>query len=153
MHIRQTVESDLETVKSITHETIKTIYPRYYPTGAVDFFLAHHSAENIETDIASGNIFLAMAGNEAVGTVTIKDIEICRLFVLPRHQGKGYGKALLEFAEKAVLQKSARIRLDASLPAKGIYLKYGYKSLEYHTIPTNSDDYLCYDVMEKSLDC
>jgi GNAT superfamily N-acetyltransferase len=101
-------------------------------------------------DIVSGNVFLAMAEHEAVGTVTIKNVEICRLFVLPRHQGKGYGKALMAYAEREIFLKSAIIRLDASLPAKGMYLKNGYKVLENHIMPTDNGDYLCYDVMEKS---
>ena len=40
--------SDIETVKYITTETINSIYPHYYPEGAVDFFLGHHNDKNIE---------------------------------------------------------------------------------------------------------
>ena len=50
--------TDLETVKHITYTTIKEIYPRYYPKGAVDFFIAHHSEENIRRDIADGKVYL-----------------------------------------------------------------------------------------------
>jgi len=149
MYIRKALETDLVTVQKITHVTIKGIYPRYYPAGAVDYFLAYHSPENIAADIASGNTVLAMLGNEAVGTVTVKENEIGRLFVLSQHQGQGYGKALLEYAEKEIFRKSPRILLHSSLPAKGIYIKYGYKPLEYHILPVNNGDYLCYDVMEK----
>ena len=39
----------------------------------------------------------------------------------------------------------------SSLSAKSIYLKRGYKEVEYHTISTKNDDYLCYDVMKKTL--
>lgn len=151
MHISRAVESDLETVKNITYETIKTVYPRYYPAGVVDFFITHHSTENIMADIVSGNIFLAMIENKAVGTITIKNIEICRFFVLPQYQGKGYGKALMEYAEGEIFLRSEIIKLDSSLPAKRIYIKNGYKVFKYHTMPINNGDYLCYDVMEKSL--
>ncbi len=149
MDIRQAADTDLAIVIKITHETIKGIYPRYYPKGAVDFFLAHHSTENIKCDILSGNIFLLTVEETPVGTVTIKNNEICRLFVLPEQQGKGYGKTLLEYSEKEVFQISTRIRLDASLPAKNIYLRRGYREIESHAVLTESGDYLCYDVMEK----
>ena len=38
--------------------------------------------------------------------------------------------------------------IDASLPAKPIYKKRGYRETEYHTIRTRKGDFLCYDVME-----
>ena len=50
MNIRQAMKIDLDTVKNIANETIKTIYPHYYTKGAVDFFIKHHSCENISTD-------------------------------------------------------------------------------------------------------
>ena len=31
-------ENDFETVKDITQTTIKLVYPKYYPEGAVQFF-------------------------------------------------------------------------------------------------------------------
>lgn len=84
-----------------------------------------------------------------VGTVTIKDNEICRLFVLPEYQGQGYGRELLDYAEHCISQEHKQIVLDASLPAKGIYQKRGYVEIETNYIKTNYEDYLCYDVMEK----
>ena len=53
---------------------------------------------------------------------------------------------LLDFAESTIRQNYSEIVIDASLPAKAIYLKRGYKEKEYHIIDT-PDDHLCYDVM------
>lgn len=76
--------SDLDIVKSISSTTISEIYPRYYPKGAVDFFLNHHNESNILDDIRQDRVFLYRdEKSNIVGTVTIKDNEICRLFVLP----------------------------------------------------------------------
>lgn len=144
--------SDFETVGRITRETIMEIYTHYYPGGAVEFFLNHHSDENIANDIANGIVFLCCdtEGN-TVGTVTVRGNEICRLFVLPRYQGMGYGKELLEFAESAVARSYNEIIIDASLSAKSIYLGRGYRETEYHTIKTENGDRLCYDVMKKQV--
>ncbi|AGF57177.1 GNAT family N-acetyltransferase [Clostridium saccharoperbutylacetonicum] len=151
MNIRQAIKIDLNTIKNITYETIQTIYPHYYPNGAVDFFIQHHSDENISADIDSGKVFILEIDKKAVGTVTINGIEICRLFVLPHCQGKGYGGALIDFSENYISKNSKKVQLDASLPAKGIYLKRGYKEIESHSILTQNGDYLYYDVMEKNL--
>ena len=98
----QIIKAQLEkfdAIKRITHKTISEIYPHYYARGVVDFFLAHHNDENIMKDILAGIVFLIFEGEEAIGTVTIKENEICRLFVLPRYQHKGFGRLLLDFAE------------------------------------------------------
>ena len=150
MSIRQAQPSDFAIVKEITHTTIQTIYPHYYPTGAVAFFLHHHNDKNIADDIANRIVFLCCDKiNRIVGTVTIKENEIARLFVLPDYQGKGYGKELLDFAESEIAKHYNEIIIDASLSAKAIYLKRGYQEIEYHTIQTENNDYLCYDVMKK----
>ena len=83
--------------------------------------------------------------------VQVSDNEINRLFVLPESQRKGYGKQLMDFAEKEISKVSDRIVLDASLPAKRIYIKRGYQAIEYKMIETDSGDYLCFDIMEKSV--
>lgn len=152
MSIRQAVSSDLDIVKHISEVTISEIYPHYYPKGAVDFFLEHHSEDNILKDIETNCVFLCFdAAQNAVGTITIKQNEICRLFVLPSRQGMGFGTELLDFAEKRILDQYSRIVLAASLPAKALYLKRGYRDTEFHIITTGEQDFLCYDVMEKQV--
>lgn len=150
MNIRQATIDDFSMVKCITCETIKAIYPHYYPEGAVEFFLDHHSDKNILDDIESNRTFMLEKGNTMVGTTTIKGNEICRLFVLPEHQGKGYGKALLNFSEQIIFRQNTTVRLDASLPAKEIYMKCGYRYRSSHSLRTGRDDFLCYDVLEKA---
>ena len=151
MDIRQAESIDFDAVKNITHTTIREVYPRYYPKGAVAFFLAHHNDAAIMEDIAGGMVFLLENDREAAGTVTLKDGEIGRLFVLPACQGKGFGGALLDFAEQFLSRGCACIRLHSSLPAKSIYLKRGYAHVSSHAVAAGNGDYLCYDVMQKSV--
>ena len=152
MSIRQAVLTDLNTVKNILELTISEVYPHYYPKGAVDFFLAHHSEESILNDIKKDRVFLCLDGSQnIIGTVTIKDNEICRLFVLPAYQGKGFGTEMLDFAERIVYEQYSKVVLDASLPAKQIYLKRGYRDVKFNIITAGGGDFLCYDVMEKKI--
>lgn len=151
MNITKAVLSDTETVKTITTQTINSVYPKYYPKGAVEFFLSHHNENNIIIDIKKGIVYVLYNNENAVGTVTIRDNEICRLFVLPEYQGKGFGGRLIDFAEKKIAENYSKIIIDASLSAKSIYLKRGYVFTEYNTIETGNGDFLCYDVMEKAI--
>ena len=69
---------------------------------------------------------------------------------LEAHQKKGYGRRLMDFAEQKIFECTDICRLDASLPAKAIYIKRGYRESAYHIIPTENGDFLCYDVMQKT---
>ena len=151
MEIRKALPADLPIVRDIVQETIRTVYPHYYPAGAVAFFQAHHSDNSMCRDIADGIVWLGFEGAQAVGTVTIRENEILRLFVLPQYQKRGYGRALLTFAEAEISRHYPEILIDASLPAKAIYLKHGYRECGYHTLPAG-EDFLCYDQMVRKAD-
>ncbi len=150
MSIRKATVADARTVKEITETTIREVYPHYYAKGAVDFFLTHHQEAHICEDIQKGIVYLCFdASHAAVGTVTLRSNEICRLFVLPRYQGHGYGREMLSFAEKIIFETYETVVLDASLPAKCIYQKRGYFITDSQVIRTENGDFLCYDVMVK----
>ena len=149
MDIRRAERADLPMVGFITRRAIQEIYPRYYPRGAVEFFLDWHSDKSILPDIEAGEVCLLFDGGMAVGTVTLHGDEMTRLYVLPQLQGRGYGRALLDFAEKSIGGKYGRIRLEASLPAAAIYWKRGYRVVDMLTETVGHGDVLCWDVMEK----
>lgn len=150
MEIKKADEKQLLLILEIAYSTIKEIYPRYYPKGAVEFFLSHHNERKILEDITSGKVYYMTDDNErVVGTVTVNGDEICRLFVLPKYQKKGCGSRLIAFAEEKIFERFDKIVLDASLPAKRIYLKKGYFITSSHEVAAENGDVLCYDVMEK----
>ena len=151
MKIEKASIKDTKLVKHITQATIRAVYPHYYPEGAVDFFSAHHSDERIISDIEQGRVYLIFHGDIAVGSVTVADNEINRLFVLQEYQGQGFGRALMDFAEKEIACRYDEIKLDASLPAKAIYKKRGYEEISYNIIKTDNGDYLCYDEMVRKI--
>ena len=73
MQIRKATTQDLECVRELTRETICQIYPKYYPAGAVQFFLNHHCDGKISADIRQGCVYLAEdPADGIVGTVTVK---------------------------------------------------------------------------------
>lgn len=148
--IRPAVPAESDTITELVRETIKAVYPKYYPAGAVEFFLAHHKPEKIVSDIEAGKVYVTERDGVIVGTVTIDGNGIERLFVEPSKQGNGYGGKLIDFAENMIFGYSETVRLDSSLPAKSIYIKRGYKEKEYCKILTDNGDYLCFDIMEKN---
>ncbi len=139
-------------VAEIVEKTIKAVYPHYYPSGAVQFFLDLHNEQRIREALAREDIYFAEVQGEIVGTGSIRGNEICRLFILPEYQAKGYGNRLMDFLEDMVFRKYPAVHIDASFPAESMYLKRGYRIKTYEKIETGGGDYLCYHTMEKAAD-
>ncbi len=139
-------------VAEIVEKTIKAIYPHYYPSGAVQFFLDLHSEERIREASNREDIYFAVVQGKIVGTGSIRGNEICRLFILPEYQKKGYGSRLMDLLEDRVFRKYQAVHIDASFPAESMYLKRGYRIKTYEIIETERGDYLCYHTMEKAAD-
>ena len=138
-----------EQVAAIVRETIQKIYPHYYPVGAVQFFLDLHSAVRIEKAMSSEEIYFAMVQGNIVGTGSIRKNEICRLFILPEYQRKGYGSRLMDLLEARIFENYPKVHVDASFPAENMYLKRGYQIVSYEKMETENGDFLCYHTMEK----
>lgn len=141
----------LESVLQITRDTISEIYSHYYAEGVVDFFLQHHSRENVLSDIENGIVWLLEEDGCMAGTVTVKENAVNRLFVLPEYQSRGYGSQLMDFAEAKIAEKFSQVHIDSSLAAKEMYLKRGYKEKKTCRIDTVNGDILIYDEMEKKV--
>ncbi|MCI9597066.1 MAG: GNAT family N-acetyltransferase [Firmicutes bacterium] len=136
-------------VETIVKETIKAIYPHYYPAGAVEFFLDLHAEKQIKEALLKEEIYLAVAQGVTVATGSVRRNEICRLFVLPEHQNKGYGSQLMDLLEEKIFENHETVHVDASFPAEAMYLKRGYSFVSYERIETENGDFLCYHIMEK----
>jgi GNAT superfamily N-acetyltransferase len=137
----------LTTVHEIVQTTIHAVYLHYYPSGAIEFFNAHHNKEAIRIDILDGRVYLLYEKNLAAGTVTVEGNVINRLFVLPKYQGQGFGRALMDFSEEMVLRKNDSVELAASLPSQDMYERRGYRPIKYHKLLCEGGDYLCYHWM------
>lgn len=148
MNIFIAKKNDFAAVKKIIHETINNVYRKFYPTGAVEFFLNHHSDINIRQAIENNEVYLFEKNGCIIGTGSMINNHIARLFILPQFQAKGYGTIAMDFFEATLFEKYSEIYLDASFPAYSLYLKRGYKPIEYHKILTDNGDYLCYHVMK-----
>ena len=151
MNIYKAEENDFKIVCKIVWNTIKEIYPKYYPFEVVDFFLQHHNQGNILSDLKNGKVYLLSDQNQIVGTGTLEGNCIKRVFVVPEYQGKGYGSAIMKYLEDRIAATKETISLDASLPSHSFYLKKGYCPLDYIKISVSNERVLCYYRMEKKI--
>ena len=151
MNIIKATEANFDTIKNIVHSTINSIYPHYYPRDVVEFFLNHHSDDNIRRGIKTEAVILLEVDGIIVGTGSAKENEIIRTFVLPQFQGLGYGSLIMDELEHIISKEHPEIVLDSSLPAYNLYIKRGYVPIGYEKIITPNDDVLCFNIMKKSI--
>ncbi len=149
MNYKLAIGENAESVYNLVQNTIKTVYPKYYPAEVVDFFCVHHGIETIKKDIESDNMSVLVVDNEIVGTGSFVDNHITRVYVSPDCQGKGYGTFIIKSIENEIAKKYDKAYLDASLPAARLYEKLGYKTVSHEKYPVENGVILAYEIMEK----
>ena len=117
----------------------------------VEFFLNHHSDDNVRKGIETETVLLLDVDGIFVGTGSIHENKIGRIFVLPQFQGLNYGTFLMNELENIIAKEHSEIVLLFSLPAYNLYVKRGYVPIKYNQIITANKDVLCFNIMEKSI--
>lgn len=151
MRIIKAGPEHLALVTKMVQATIREIYPKYYPSGAVASYLAHHCEENIAKDMTAGRVYLLGEQESYVATGTLQENYIGRLYVPVAYQNQGYGSKLLTGLEHLAFDAGhLTVQLDASLNAYHMYLHRGYRPLTYEIMAAEEGHFLCYYKMEKS---
>lgn len=149
MTVRQAAMDEVPEIETMIRQVIETVYPHYNPRGAVEFFLHHHDGEHIGRDVAEGRVYVGRDEDGLLlGTITVVEQDLRRLFVDIQQQGKGYGKALLQFGEELVFRRGSWATLDATIQARNLYEKAGYQQEQFCLKPVG-EDFLCYIEMRK----
>ena len=126
--IREIKESEYPDIRQLIHTTVITCYPAIYPPRVVQFFLHHHSIEEIHRRATTGVVIGLFINQVIRATGFLSEGELGGVYVHPEFQRKGLGTAvvnhLLGIASK---EKLNRIWLDATPIAKPMYDRLGFK--------------------------
>jgi len=135
LEIRPATILEAATVRAI----IQAAFAEYEDTIPVPTSASAETIAEAEVDIAEGRVFLAVAGEKAVGTVRYKlypeYLYVGRLAVLPLYRGKGIGVALMEFLENLAStlgRNSVQLGTRASMSGNLAF----YKKLSYEIVST-----------------
>lgn len=80
------------------------MYSKYYAPGVVEFFCNHHAVQKIIDDVTNGRTYVVIEDYEIMGTGTIDENHITRVFVKPKYQNKGIGKWFSRLLKKSFLK-------------------------------------------------
>lgn len=138
-------------ISELVQKTVRTVYPKYYPQAVADFFAMFHSKDRISQDILEGKVWVLRLDGRIIGTGSLEEEHITRVYVLPEFQGKGYGAWIMGELEKEIRKHHDRAVLDASLPACCFYEKLGYRTVSHQSMSVFDGAVLVYEIMEKRL--
>ncbi|WP_371401617.1 GNAT family N-acetyltransferase [Kribbella sp. NBC_00662] len=132
--VRRAELSDVDAIRQIGLTTWPVAYAGLVPEAFITHGLAEWwSVEAVERGISRGITLVAADGDALVGMVGLGREEdfwvMWKLYVLPDHQGKGVGKALLDAAIAALPDGTPELLLDvlvANDQAIGFYRSQGF---------------------------
>jgi ribosomal protein S18 acetylase RimI-like enzyme len=147
-HIRKATINDAETIRDLATETWEDAYSTILAREQLDYMLASiYSLENLSAQIKNNvqTYLLLVEDDEPVAFAAYsprdEDAEIYKLhklYCLPKTQGKGYGKILINEVGAAVV-KAGKHTLDLNVnrhnKAKTFYEKMGFKVIYEEDIP------------------
>ncbi|RKE98735.1 GNAT family N-acetyltransferase [Ichthyenterobacterium magnum] len=164
--IRKGVNQDIDAILQITNACAKHMI-------ANSVFQWNESYPNkvaFETDVNRGELYVLENNSEIIGCITIStlmdeeyksvkwltpnknNVYIHRLAIHPKHQGKGYAKQLMDYAEALAIENNySSIRLDTFSKNKRnqkFYELRNYKQLGNIYFPKQSKfPFYCYELI------
>ncbi|MCK4486491.1 MAG: GNAT family N-acetyltransferase [Desulfobacterales bacterium] len=152
--IRKFTEADLDAVRDLVYGTIDACYVDVYPEEALHFFKDFHAPEKILRDANKGFTLVLEQRDRIIGTGTIIDDHVYRVFVTPGLHKRGYGKLIMsKLEEKACSDGFNAVMLDSSLVSKRFYDDLEYETVREAFIEVSNGKRLDYYEMKKSLRC
>jgi putative acetyltransferase len=130
-NLRKFRETDVGRLRRLIFDTIDASYSRVYPPRSVQFFKEFHAEHRIIERSRTGTILVLEENGQLVATGSIVDSEILAVFVHPKFQHGGRGKALMRELEEEARHRGVReSELSVSLPSKRFYEGLGYEMVE-----------------------
>ncbi|UCD08227.1 MAG: GNAT family N-acetyltransferase [Dehalococcoidales bacterium] len=151
IQIREFHREDLDTIVALIHQVVEISYKDVYPEGALKLYKEFHSRENILHDAENGYCVLAEDNGRIIGTGTLLDDGIRRVYIDPSYQNNGIGKGIYRELENKALQTGlSRLGLGASVVAREFWESVGFVFEEEMDIPAGGEQLKFY-MMSKLL--
>ena len=136
MSVRKAIKSDVPAIQHIAQVTWEATYGSILSREQFEYMIQLiYSTEALEKQMNSGHHFYILTEHEeSIGFIDVEKIndtktKLHKIYLLPGHQGKNYGKLLLNHAiEKAKENNSSILQLNVNRynKAKQFYEKQGF---------------------------
>jgi len=150
--IRSFAPSDLKAVKSLIERTMDKNYKGLFSREVMEYFGQFHGDVNCLQVAIQGHTIVAEQNSQVVGTGSIVDGYILRVYVEPTLQKQGIGKLIMATLEKLAKDRGQKlVKLRATQISKEYYRKMGYVIVEKNLEGVENGKDLVYYLMEKQI--
>ena len=119
---------DASEVSSLIRETLIKTNSDFYPEEVINFLYKEHSEEKIIEMSNTKDLFVVKQDSTVIGVGGLEDKYIETVFIHPKYQNQGIGKAIMEKIESRAKEKGIdKVILNSSINAVPFYKKMGYK--------------------------
>jgi GNAT superfamily N-acetyltransferase len=125
--IRRAAIDDAEVISRVIVQAAEQTNSKDYPPAIIAEVIGNFSPERVIERLLTRQAFVVMEQEMVVGTGSLDATMVRSVFVLPRFQRRGIGRALLDHIEGvARAQGSSRLEVPSSIGAEGFYRRMGY---------------------------
>ncbi len=154
LDIREFELNDILKIEKLIGKTIDISFLGYYSKEAREFLKKRvHSARHIKRHAKEGfTCILEDVDKSLIGTGTLINDIITRVYIYPGYQNRGYGKSVMQYLERMAFRNEIRtISLHAMLPALSFYVSLGYVIVEDTSYTINNEIKVFVFKMKKEL--
>lgn len=132
--LRPAVEMDAWALSAIHIAAIKALPATFYTNKELLAWRNYREkpdGSNIFKSMKAETFCVAVEGDVVTGFASFTVDELIGLYVHPRYQGQGIGRALVQhFCDEAIAQGIDKVFTTASLYAEGFYLRLGFTAIK-----------------------
>ena len=132
--LRPAQETDAWVLSAIHIAAIKALPATFYTQKELLAWRNYRDkpdGSNILKSMKAESFWVAMEGDVVIGFASFIVDELIGLYVHPKYQGKGIGRALVQhFCDEATEQGIDKVITTASLYAEGFYLRLGFTAIQ-----------------------
>jgi putative acetyltransferase len=126
LEIRPAVPGDASAMSALIQRTVRLSNAPDYDQPTIDLICLNFARERVLEKMAERDIFVALLGNEIVGTISLGKGKLHSLFVEPQHQHHGVGVRRAYLEQHATTAGLSVLSLSSSITARPFYERLGY---------------------------
>ena len=134
-NIRAAQDDDAEAVSRVILSALWETNAKDYSPEIIARVEKSFSPAAVQKLIGIRKVFVAILGQEIVGTASLEGATVRSMFVAPDAQGRGIGKQLMAEVEKAARDTGiATLMVPSSVTAEQFYARLGFEAVRdsYH---------------------
>ncbi|HGM5578635.1 TPA: N-acetyltransferase family protein [Pseudomonas putida] len=134
-HVRPATRTDAAAISRVVIAALRESNSQDYPPEVIAQVEQSFSPEIVTTQLTKRRVFVALLGENILGTASLDGHVVRSVFVDPAHQKSGIGRHLMDVIHATAARAGiGTVRVPSSITAERFYTALGYQIIrdEFH---------------------